>query len=155
MLKSKSQEEINHQNEIDLAARSGQVDRINQFLNSGYDINSKNEKGHSLLMLAAYNGHYNLAQILIDRGADVNSIDHSGNSVLMGVVFKGNGQLFNLLLNSGADLEIQNHKKQTALDYAIMFGRRDLIFKINKALNSDRSAGRIEQVKTWVNFLTE
>lgn len=140
--------------QIDLAARSGQVDLVEQILKSGYDINSKNEKGHSLLMLAAYNGHYNLVQFLIAQGADVNSVDHSGSSILMGVVFKGHSQIFDLLVKAGADLELQNQKKQTALDYAIMFGKRDLIFKINQALNTNRPSGRIEQVKAWINYIT-
>ena len=143
----------NQQNEIDLAARSGQVEHVEQILKSGYDINSKNEKGHSALMLAAYNGHYNLVQFLISQGADVNSIDISGSTILMGVVFKGHSQIFDLLVKAGADLELQNQKNQTSLDYAIMFGKRDLIFKINQALNTNRSAGRIEQVKAWINYI--
>lgn len=141
------------QNEIDLAARRGQVERVEQILKSGFDINLKNDKGHSILMLAAYNGHYDLVQFLIEQGADVNSVDHSGSSILMGVIFKGHTPIFDLLVKAGADLEIQNQKKQTALDYAIMFGKRDLIFKINQALNSNRSAGRLEQVKTWINYI--
>jgi ankyrin repeat protein len=140
-------------NEIDLAARSGQVNLIELFLKNGADINTKNEKGHSILMLAAYNGQYNLVEYLISQGADVNSIDHSGSTILMGVVFKGHSHIFDLLLNAGADLEIKNQKKQSALDYAIMFGRRDFIFKLNKALNTHRPAGRIEQVKTWIGYL--
>ncbi len=143
----------NQQNEIDLAARSGQVGRVEEILKTGYNINSKNEKGHSILMLAAYNGHYNLVQFLISQGADINSMDYSGSSILMGVVFKGHNQIFDLLVKAGANLELQNQKKQTALDYAIMFGKRDLIFKINQTLNTNRSAGRIEQMKTWINYI--
>ena len=77
--------DLNVQNKIDLAARSGQVDSVEEILKSGREINAKNEKGYSILMLAAYNGHYNLVQFLIARGADVNSIDDSGNTILMGV----------------------------------------------------------------------
>jgi uncharacterized protein len=104
-------------------------------------------------MLAAYNGHFNLVSYLISKGANVNSTDNSGNTILMGVVFKGHSQVFDLLLRSGADLEIKNQKNQSALDYAIMFGKRDLIYKINKVLNSNRPAGRIERIKTWINYI--
>jgi uncharacterized protein len=141
------------ENEINLAARSGQVELIEKILKSGFEINSKNEKGHSILMLAAYNGHFNLVSYLISKGANVNSTDNSGNTILMGVVFKGHSQVFDLLLRSGADLEIKNQKNQSALDYAIMFGKRDLIYKINKVLNSNRPAGRIERIKTWINYI--
>ena len=132
------------------AARSGQLEEIKNLLASGADINQKNEKGYSPLMLACYNGQYNAAQFLIQSGADVNSVDENTNSILMGVVFKGHSVIFDLLAKSGADLDYQNSKKQTAMDLAVMFGRRDLIFKINQLQDSNRSAGKIEQIKTWV-----
>lgn len=136
--------------EVFQAARQGDLEKINFALNRGFDIQKRNEKGHSVLMLAAYNGHYNLAEALISRGADVNSVDDTGNSILMGVVFKGHNRIFDLLVTSGADLEFQNSKGQSALDFAVMFGRRDLILRINKALKLNRSSDRMEQVKTWV-----
>lgn len=131
------------------AARSGQKALISEALKSGIDINAKNEKGHSALMLAAYNGHYEVSDFLIQNGADVNSVDLEGNSILMGVVFKGHTQVFELLILAGANLDHANPKKQNALDLAVMFGRRNLIFRINQLQNSNRSAGRMEQVKTW------
>lgn len=134
------------------ASRGDQV-VVCKFLSEGFEINSKNENSHSLLMLAAYNGHYDLSKFLIDSGADINSVDAAGNSILMGVVFKGRGHIFDLLVEAGVDLNYRNPKKQTALDFAVLFGRRDLIFKINQALKLNRSAGRVEQVKTWINYV--
>ncbi|MCE3009228.1 MAG: ankyrin repeat domain-containing protein [Proteobacteria bacterium] len=131
------------------AARQGQKALLNECLKSGTEINMKNEKGHSALMLAAYNGHYDATEFLIQSGADVNSVDLDGNSVLMGVVFKGHTSIFELLVKAGANLDHTNPKKQSALDLAVMFGRRNLIFRINQLQNSNRSAGRMEQVKTW------
>jgi ankyrin repeat protein len=131
-------------------ARAGQLETVKELLFRGVSINEKNEKGHSTLMLAAYNGHFDLVQFLIAQGADVNSVDLDGNSILMGVAFKGHTSIFELLIEAGANLDYTNPKNQTALDLAVMFGRRNLIFRINQIQNSQRSAGRIEQVKTWV-----
>ncbi len=135
------------------AARSGQLDLVEALLAQGFDVQSKNERGHSALMLAAYNGHFNLVQFLILHGADVNSVDLTGSSILMGVVFKGHMPIFELLIEANAELELKNLKQQTALDYAIMFGKRDFIFKINQLLNTQRPSGRLEQLKTWVEYI--
>lgn len=139
--------------EIYTAARNGEIKQVLDFLNSGFDIQQKNENGHSVLMIAAYNGHYDLSEMLIQKGADIDSVDGKGNSIIMGVVFKGHNSIFDLLVRHGANLEHSNLKEQTALDLAIMFGKRDLIFKINQQLKTNRSNGRIEQVKTWINYV--
>ncbi len=131
-------------------ARSGDVKKITELIEAGIDINIKNESGHSALMLAAYNGQFSTTQFLIDHGADVNSVDESSNSILMGVVFKGHSSIFEILVTAGARLDYENKKKQTALDLAVMFGRRNLIFRINQLQNLNRSDGKIEQIKTWV-----
>lgn len=132
------------------AARAGDVQSLKRILGSGVEINSKNENGHSALMLAAYNGHFDATQFLLEQGADVNSIDQSSNSILMGVIFKGHAAIFELLVQAGADLDYENRKKQTAIDLAVMFGRRELLFRMNQLQNSNRSSGRMEQLKTWV-----
>ncbi|MFN7729248.1 MAG: ankyrin repeat domain-containing protein [Bdellovibrio sp.] len=139
--------------DIFTAARSGDVKTIQRLIESGISVNSKNEKGHSPLMLASYNGYYDATKLLIGLGGDVNSVDESSNSILMGVVFKGHSQIFELLAEAGADLNHQNNKNQTAMDLAVMFGRRTLIFRINQLQNSNRSDGKIEQIKTWVQKL--
>lgn len=135
------------------AARAGDTNKIQELLKSGISVNDKNDKGHSALMLASYNGHYDATKLLIELGADVNSVDESSNSILMGVVFKGHAPIFELLIEGGADLDFQNAKNQTALDLAVMFGRRNLIFRINQLQNSNRSDGKMEQIKTWARKL--
>lgn len=134
-------------------ARKGQVELLKNKFQSKCDINQKNEKGHSALMIAAYNGHFDASKYLISVGADVNSVDQSTNSILMGVVFKGHSQIFDLLIQAGANLDYENNKEQTALDYAIMFGHRELISKINRIQNSNRQFERLDQVKTWINYI--
>ncbi|MFN7903973.1 MAG: ankyrin repeat domain-containing protein [Pseudobdellovibrionaceae bacterium] len=131
------------------AAREGNTKLIQELYESGIAVNGKNEKGHSPLMLASYNGHYDATKLLLNLGADVNSVDESSNSILMGVIFKGHTPIFDLLVQAGVDLDHQNKKSQTAMDLAVMFGRRNLIFRINQLQNSSRSTGKLEQIKTW------
>ena len=132
------------------AAREGHLNQVMSILKQGFDIEMKNDKGHSALMIAAYNNQVGVVEYLITQGADVNSVDLSGNSILMGVVFKGHIHIFDLLVQAGARLDYTNNKKQSTLNIAVMFGRRDLIFRINKLQNLNRSTGKVEQIKTWV-----
>jgi ankyrin repeat protein len=131
------------------AAREGNTRLIQELCESGVAVNERNENGHSPLMLASYNGHYDATKLLLSLGADANSVDESSNSILMGVIFKGHTPIFELLVEAGVDLDHQNKKSQTAMDLAVMFGRRNLIFRINQLQNSSRSDGKLEQIKTW------
>jgi hypothetical protein len=131
------------------AARSGDTKQIKELFESGLSVNIKNERGHSPLMIASYSGHFDTTKMLISLGACVNSFDESSNSILMGVVFKGHATIFELLVEAGADLDHKNKNGQIAMDLAVMFGRRNLIFRINQLQNSNRSAGKFEQIRTW------
>lgn len=139
--------------DIFTAARSGDVETLKKIIAAKSDVNIKNERGHSPLMLSAYNGHFTASELLIQNGAEVNSVDESGNSIIMGVVFKGHSAVFELLIKAGADLTCVNKKNQTTLDIAVMFGRRSLIFRINQLQKTQRSDGRGEQLKTWARQL--
>ena len=143
----------NQNYDIYSAARNGDTEKVLDFVNLGFDIDEKNKNGHSVLMISAYAGHYDLCKILIEKGADINSVDSKGNSIIMGVVFKGYNSVFDLFVTHGVNLEYINPNGQTCLDLAVMFGRRELIFKINQQLKTNRSNGRLEQVKAWVNYV--
>lgn len=107
-------------------ARQGNRYALAEHFRRGGDVNEKNQKGYSLLMLAAYNDHWSTCAWLLQKGADVNSIDVSGNSVLMGTCFKGHIRIVKLLLSSGADPFLQNCYGMTALDITKAFGRHDV-----------------------------
>lgn len=108
-------------------AREGNRYALAEYLRQGGDVNIKNHKGYSLLMLAAYNDHWSTCAWLLQKGADVNSIDISGNSVLMGTCFKGHVRIVKLLLSSGANPFMQNCYNMTALDLARAFGRHEVV----------------------------
>lgn len=108
-------------------AREGNRHALAGFFRQGGNVNDKNHKGYSLLMLAAYNDHWSTCAWLLEKGADVNSIDISGNSVLMGTCFKGHLRIIKLLLSTGADPFIQNCYGMTALDIAKAFGRLEVV----------------------------
>lgn len=132
-------------------ARNGDIQGLVSLMDKILDIDQKNSKGHSLLMLAAYNGHFELSRVLIENGADVNSVDESGNSILMGVAFKGHAMIVNLLLQNGANANYKNSKGQSALQFAEMFARRD-VAKI-LATNTGKQNMILNSIKSWTSFI--
>lgn len=116
-------------------ARSGNCEALRQYLAFGGDIEIRNHKGHTLLMLAAYHDQEHASELLIEHGADVNSMDDMGNSILMGACFKGHVGVVELLLSQGAMTDLKNPHGMTALDLARVFGRKDVV-----SLLSDRPA---------------
>ncbi|HEX7674540.1 MAG TPA: ankyrin repeat domain-containing protein [Bdellovibrio sp.] len=121
-LKSKQDEPLLLQ-----AARVGDIGTIAREILAGANVNEKNHRGYSALMLTAYNDHYDAAVLLIESGADVNTCDKGGNTVLMGAAFKGHFEILQLLLKEGADIHLRNFANQTALDFAKTFGRKEII----------------------------
>ncbi|QDK39488.1 ankyrin repeat domain-containing protein [Bdellovibrio sp. NC01] len=121
-LKSKTEEPLLLQ-----AARTGDLGTIAREILAGADVDQKNHRGYSPLMLAAYNDQYDAALLLIEAGADVNSADKGGNTVVMGAAFKGHTEIMQLLLRQGARIDSKNFANQTALDFARTFGRREII----------------------------
>lgn len=118
------------------AAKDNDLPTLARLLDEGADLNARDHRGFSPLMLAAYAGHEEAFTLLLDRGADPNSTDLAGNSVLMGVAFKGHLDLATKLLAAGADASVKNHAGLDARGFADNFGRHDIL-----ALLDARPAG--------------
>ena len=121
-------------------ARSGHIQKLKNFLDSGHgvDINKKNHKGYSPLMLAVYNGNHEVSRMLLKSGADPNSSDLSGNTVLMGAAFKGDVEMVILLVNWGAKLDQRNHDGITAEQWAKAFGRSNVVSLLSTKANNTK-----------------
>lgn len=82
------------------------------------DVNAKNKKGQSALMLGV-RGEFDqpeIAEILIRNKADVNLRDNNNNTVLMFAI--SNPKTVTVLLDSKIDPAIQNNEGKTALSIA-------------------------------------
>ncbi len=108
-------------------AREGDLLGFAELLQSDpqLDLNQKNHRGYSPLMLAVYNGQEIFSEALLRAGADPNSVDSVGSTILMGASFKGNIKLIELLLNYGARLDFKNDAGMSAFDWAKTFGRKE------------------------------
>lgn len=76
-----------------MAVLKGVQKAVLHHINQGDDVNSVDDKGHSLLMLAASRGHLDICRILLEAGANPRVVDSSGNDVISIALNNGNTDL--------------------------------------------------------------
>ncbi|MFO2464649.1 ankyrin repeat domain-containing protein [Pseudomonas sp. 15FMM2] len=109
------------------AARRGDVDMLNTFIESGYSLNTRDEKGYTALILASYHGQGAFVERLLAAGADACAQDQRGNTALMGAIFKGELTIARRLLATDCNPDQRNGAGQTAAMYAGLFKRVELL----------------------------
>ena len=122
-------ETIKSSEDLFTQARSGELTKTQEYMLShpGVDINQKNHKGYSPLMLSVYHGHFEVSELLLNHGADPDSADLSGNTILMGAAFKGDEEIIKLLIRHGARKDLINNNGMTASEWASAFGRQNAL----------------------------
>ena len=81
---------------FDAAAKSGQLDLLEQMLVDGVEINAKDTGGRTLLHWAVENDHVEAARLLLKYGADRNIPDRSGRTVYQLAKKRRNPQVLGL-----------------------------------------------------------
>jgi len=121
------------------AARFGDNEVLDEFIQAGYDLNTADDKGYTALILAAYNGHPGTVERLIAAGADACAQDARGNTALMGAIFKGELRIAKRLLATECDPDQRNHAGQTPAMYAALF-QRDALLQALRERGADLEA---------------
>lgn len=106
------------------------LDELNTLVNCGCDINMKDAKGRTALMIACYRQNLEFVQFLINNGADINCTDNQSNTCLMYLYdcpgqFNLKYQISEFLISKGANLQVCNQKGNTIFMKACS-GRCDL-----------------------------
>lgn len=109
------------------AARRGDGMMLKEFIRAGYNLDVRDDKGYTGLILAAYHGQRETVELLLEAGADPCAQDQRGNTALMGAVFKGELRIARRLLDAECNPDQRNASGQTAAMYAAMFQRNDLL----------------------------
>ena len=100
-------------------------------IRQGSDVNSRNRRGQTALMLAATRGDAVLTKLLIHNGADLNVTAKYRLSALMLAVLNNHEEVVRLLCEAGADKDIRGSGAPgfagcTALDLAVGAGQTNL-----------------------------
>ena len=95
-------------------------EKVSDCLNSGSDINVKDDDGASPLHLAAFeNENPDVLTVLLDAGADVNARGRLGGTPLLFAAFRNeNPNVLKALLDVGADLNARTSTGDTPLHLA-------------------------------------
>ena len=107
-------------------ARSGGTAKLAEAIGHGLDVNLRDAKGNTLLMIAAYQGRAETVAMLLRAGAQVDLRNEKGQTPLGGVAFKGHVDIARMLLDAGAD-PLGDQGGSTPMDFATTFGRQDII----------------------------
>lgn len=79
------------------AAQQGRAEQISSILESGCDVNARDEFGDTALIVASERGYLAVVKLLLERGADVNLTDPDGRSPLACATERGHKEVVDLL----------------------------------------------------------
>ncbi|WES96532.1 ankyrin repeat domain-containing protein [Chryseobacterium arthrosphaerae] len=128
-----AQERQSPQKELEKAffhgARTSDIEILNEFLNSGVDVNYQGENGYTAMMIASYNGQKTAVEFLLSRKADLCIKDNRGNTALMGAIVAGEDETAELLI---AKEECDSLTRKRAIEFASRFGRTKILNLLKK-----------------------
>ena len=92
------------------------TDVVAALIDQGADINKKNKRGETALMIAIEDGDARLAYILIEKGANVNE-KNGETTALMLASARNYDCIVTKLIEKGAKLDETDENGETALDF--------------------------------------
>jgi uncharacterized protein len=109
------------------AARIGRIDILRALLDAGYPIDATDGHGYTAVILAGYDNQPAALEFLLSAGANPCLGDRHGNTALMGVLFKGESAIARRLIDTQCPIDQMNNAGETALDFATLFSRTDIV----------------------------
>jgi ankyrin repeat protein len=85
------------------AAAEGDVAQTERLAAAGADLDARDDRGRTPLMVAAHRGAHDVARVLIAAGADLNALDHDRYDVLTIAAVEDDEALVRMAVAAGAD----------------------------------------------------
>ena len=127
--------------ELLLAVKWRDEDRVKQLLRAGAEANSEDAGGTHALAWAANRGFEEGVRSLIEAKADVNKTNRHGSTALIEAAMAGSSAVVQILLDSNADLLLARNDGYTALDMAARRGHAEVVQTLLTRLDTvDRKA---------------
>jgi ankyrin repeat protein len=108
------------------AARTDDVKLAQTLIDKKVNINQRDDKGYTALILATYNQSPGVAELLLKSGASTEIKDSMDRTALMGGLVPRRRQ-WQLLLQHRAKVNETDANGATSLMYAVQFGRKSVI----------------------------
>ena len=91
------------------------ISNVKTALDKGADVNTKDQNGRSLLLLAVIGKQTEMAKLLVSHKADVNLQDSQNDSPFLYAGASGQTEMVKLFLQNGARFDVFNRYNGTAL----------------------------------------
>ena len=100
------------------AARDNDSALVLKLLKQGAELEWRNPKGATALLIACSRGSYEAAEALCAHGAELDARDKWQDTPLIDAAANGRSKICEMLLALGADPSLKNRDGKTALYYA-------------------------------------
>lgn len=105
---------------------NGKIERLEELLDSGFDINQGDEFGSALLHHASQMGRLEMVDFLLQKGANVNALDSEESTPLIAAAQENHRDIVQLLLDKGADPNCGRSMNGMALHCAAFHGEVEI-----------------------------
>lgn len=112
---------------ITAAARAGDLERVDQLIAAGADVNRSEPDGTTALLWAAYQSDAEMVTKLLQAGADPNAANSFGVTPLIQASRTGDAPVIEALLAGGADVAVSHPTGETPLMAASRSGHVDAV----------------------------
>lgn len=93
------------------------------FINAGFDVNSRDSRNWTPLMIATFSGHEALALELIKHGANIHATDSDGYTPMHWAAYSGFAKVITQIVNRGGDVNVRSRAGITPLLQAASRGK--------------------------------
>ncbi|CAM9172377.1 unnamed protein product [Ectocarpus sp. 4 AP-2014] len=107
---------------VHAAARAGKLQKVQDFIAKGGDVNKPDREHCSPLMWACWGGHVEIVKRLLDEGAKPDTFSHQHASAMHWATWGGHTEIVKLLLEHKVSLDESDEQDGTPLHYAAKKG---------------------------------
>ena len=114
------------------AIEAGREDNVEKLLNSGANINAKDDSANGVLHLASTLGNSSILRTLIHSAAslDINGLNGQGHSPLSLAAAKNHYTSVFILLDAGGDPDLKNENDRTLLHHVALRGSKRILTRL-------------------------
>ncbi len=125
-----------------MAAHEGRVDRVEQLVNQGEEVNAKDQLGNTALMATISSSNIEILRFLLDHGADINLRNIDGETALTLSAFSGQADMLKELVRRDAVFDCENATDRATL---LSAERRRRVRIISLLKKIGQNCGRLAQ----------
>ena len=134
--------DLNQNTALMCAANAGQTNVVKYLIEQGANVNAANRDRWTVLMQAVGAKQLESVRMLAEAGADVNAERGYGHTVLMDAADKSTIEIVQCLIDHGANVSAEGDLQWTALRYAEIRKRNDVVLLLRRALEAEKQKGK-------------